>query len=169
MADFSLTHFLDRFAFKNPKKESEDKPESIVHSFHHKHYTPHGSRGKPIKQLRAANCTEDEKFIFEYLDRKRERQAALGVNGRSDAVDDDEFDAYLDGLGGKKKDEGLEDDEFDVAGNYGEGKSNAGEEDDEDWDSDGDEDDDDNDDDRVDDGLVFILNGIKNIHILNFY
>lgn len=143
--DFSLSHFLDRFAFKNPKKDSEPKSESLVQSFHSKQYTSYGSRGKPVKQLSAANCTEDEKFIFEYLDKKRERQAALGVSGdQSDAlaVDDDEFDAYLDTLGGKKsKNDGLDDDEFDIVRDFGEGKVNV-EEDAEDWDSDGDDDDD---------------------------
>lgn len=161
--DFSLTHFLDRFAFKNPKKD-ENKPESIVATFHHKHYTPYGSRGKPVKQLSSANCTEDEKFIFEYLDAKRARQAALGVNDkqsdRFESVDDDEFDSYLDSLGGKKNKDGLDDDEFDLAGDFGEGKgNNTGEDDAEDWESDGDdyEDNDDGDDNEpMDDGLVLL-------------
>lgn len=89
---------MDRFAFKNPKKDAENKQESVVQSFHHKHYTPHGSRGNSVKQLNNANCTEDERYIFEYLNRKRERQTALGLNKRGendDEVDDDEFDAYL--------------------------------------------------------------------------
>lgn len=130
-------------------------------TFHHKHYAPYGSRGKPVKQLSSANCTEDEKFIFEYLDAKRARQAALGVNGkqseRFESVDDDEFDAYLDGLGGKKNKDGLDDDEFDLAGDFGEGKGNTGEDDAEDWESDGDDDEDDDDGDDnepMDDGLV---------------
>ncbi|XP_031631249.1 CCAAT/enhancer-binding protein zeta [Contarinia nasturtii] len=146
LVDFSLTHFLDRFAFKNPKKDAENKPVSIVHAFHHKNYTPHGSRGKPVKQLSSASCTEDEKFIFEFLDKKRARQAALGLDqkDRFESVDDDEFDAYLDGLGGKKGKDGLDDEEFDILGDFGEAKGTT-EDDGEDWDSDGDDDDDDED------------------------
>lgn len=147
--DFSLTHFLDRFAFKNPKKD-ENKAESVVHTFHHKNYTPHGSRGKPIKQLSLTNCTEEEKFIFEYLDKKRARQKALGLTGkeseRFESVDDDEFDAYLDGLGGKKGKNGFDDEEFDLAGDFGEGKGNNDEDGGEDWESDKDDDDLDGDD-----------------------
>lgn len=160
LVDFSLTHFLDRFAFKNPKKD-EHKAESVVATFHHKHYTPHGSRGKPVKQLSSAHCTEDEKFIFEYLNKKRARQAALGLSGeqkeRFESVDDDEFDAYLDTLGGKKDKDGLDDEDFDLTGDFGEGKGNTEEDDGEDWESDGDDDDDDldgDDNEPMEDGLV---------------
>lgn len=113
---------------------------------HHKHYTSHGSRGKSVKQLNAQNVTEEERFIFEYLNRKRERQAALGLNGEhADVVDDDEFDAYLDSLGGKGKKGGVDDEEFDFMGDFGNDQSNRMDGEDEDWD---DEDDDDDDDDN---------------------
>lgn len=113
---------------------------------HHKHYTPHGSRGKSVKQLNASNVTEDEKYIFDYLNHKRERQAALGLNGESgendNTVDDDEFDAYLDGLGGKKKSNKNKAD-LDFMGDFGNEMDDGN---DEDWD-DGDSDDDGDDDD----------------------
>lgn len=119
---------------------------------HHKHYTPYGSRGKSVKQLSANNVTEDEKFIFEYLNRKRERLAAFGLNGEpnedADTVDDDEFDAYLDGLGGKKK-KNKNKDELDFMADFG-NEMNDGN--DEDWDDeDGDEDDDSDDGGKIDD------------------
>lgn len=90
------------------------------------------------------------------MNKKRERQAALG-DQNDQSVDDDEFDAYLDSLGGKKNENGLDDEEFDIAGSYGDGKSaDAAEEDDEDWDSDGNDDDDDEiEGDDIGDGLVF--------------
>lgn len=157
MVDFSLSHFLDRFAFKNPKKDSENKPESFIHSFRHKNYTPHGSRGKSVKHLSSTNCTEDERFIFEYLNQKRERRTALGVKGPLkdvEGVDDDEFEAYLDGLSGKKNKDGLEDEELDIFGDFGDGKSNgSGNDDAEDWDSADDDDDDEMDGDDDDDGM----------------
>lgn len=150
LADFSLTHFLDRFAFKNPKKQADAKSESLVSSMHHKHYTSYGSRGKSVKQLNASNVTEDEKFIFDYLNHKRERQAALGLKGESsendNIVDDDEFDAYLDGLGGKKKSNKNKGD-LDFMGDFGNEMDDGN---DEDWDDDDGDDVDDGDDD--DDG-----------------
>lgn len=147
LADFSLTHFLDRFAFKNPKKHAESKTESLVTSMHHKQYTPYGSRGRSVKQLSANNVTEDEKYIFEYLNQKRERQAALGLKGENDnTVDDDEFDAYLDGLGGKKKSKKNKDD-LDFMADFGNEMDDGN---DEDWD---DEDDDEDDDGENDDGV----------------
>lgn len=119
-------------------------------SMHHKHYTPYGSRGKSVKQLNASNVTEDERFIFDYLNHKRERQAALGLNadGENDnTVDDDEFDAYLDGLGGKKKSKKNKDD-LDFMGDFGNEMDDGNEDD---WD-DGDGDDDDDGDDDEDGG-----------------
>lgn len=153
LADFSLTHFLDRFAFKNPKKHGDTKSESLVSSMHHKHYTPYGSRGKSVKQLNASNVTEDEKYIFEYLNRKRERQAAIGLTDESNenghTVDDDEFDAYLDGLGSKKKSNKHKDD-LDFMADFG---NEMGDENDEDWDDEDDDDDDDGDGDDDDDQM----------------
>lgn len=141
LADFSLTHFLDRFAFKNPKKQNENKSESLVPSMHHKHYTPYGSRGKSVKQLSATSVMEDEKYIFEYLNRKRERQSAHGLNEESNEnVDDDEFDAYLDGLGGKKKKKNKKNDDLDFMADFGDGPNDDGN--DEDWNDDDDDDDD---------------------------
>lgn len=152
LIDFSLTHFLDRFAFKNPKKDNPDKEISLVKSFHNKHYVSHGSRGHSIKQLSSTNCTEDERFIFEYLNKKRERESAFGLNNEGNGiedVDDDEFESYLDSLGSKKKgklnDDDVDDDEeFDFLGDFNETTSrdkkskrnmeNADEEN-QDWDS----------------------------------
>lgn len=95
-----------------------------MQSIHSKSYTPHGSRGIPVNQLTSTNCTEDERFIFEFLTKKREkREAFKGVDASGD-LDDDEFDAYLESLGGKKKknkggDE-EDDEEFDFTGDFGE-------------------------------------------------
>lgn len=150
LADFSLTHFLDRFAFKNPKKPTENKTETLVQSMHHRHYVSYGSRGKSVKQLSAHNVTEDEKYIFEYLNQKRERQSAYGLSGEANenvhAVDDDEFDAYLDGLGRKKKNKNKssetdddENDELNFMSDFGDEKPDAN---DEDWDDDDDDTDD---------------------------
>lgn len=123
LIDFSLSYFLDRFAFKNPKKDNA-KQGTVAQSFYHKHYVPRGSRGNSVNQLNKTNCTEDERFIFEYLNRKRERRAALGLDkhqANNDEIDDDEFDAYLDTLGGEKsagKETEDDDDELDFMGDF---------------------------------------------------
>lgn len=62
----------------------------------------------PVQNLTKSNCSEEERFIFQYLEQKRAKRAAFkkasarGDDEDSDAsIDDDEFDDYLDGLGGK--------------------------------------------------------------------
>lgn len=97
LRDFCLTQFLDRFAFRNPKKPTEDvKSQSMAKLMHNKNYTSSGSRGLPVKELSASNCTEDERFILEYLQQKREKRAAFAKDESDDdaeSVNDDEFDA----------------------------------------------------------------------------
>lgn len=115
---------MDRFAFKNPKKDNA-KQGTVAQSFYHKHYVPRGSRGNSVNQLNNTNCTEDERYIFEYMNRKRERRAALGLDkpqANDDEIDDDEFDAYLDTLGGEKskgEETGDDDEELDFMGAFG--------------------------------------------------
>lgn len=108
--DFSLTRFLDRFAFKNPKKTPEEPKiiQSVVQSKHakDKEYKQQGSRGVPVTALTDRNCTEDERFIFNYLERRRQMKGGKeSGKGDSDSdqsdLDDDEFDSYLDGLSSK--------------------------------------------------------------------
>lgn len=158
MIDFSLSYFLDRFAFKNPKKDNA-KQNTVAQTFYHKHYVPRGSRGNSINQLNNTNCTEDERYIFEYMNRKRERRAALGLDknqANNDEIDDDEFDTYLDSLGGKSKGEetGDNDDEFNFMGEFSEDSNKSGkqkkkskddDQSDEDWDSEPEQSDDDDD------------------------
>lgn len=64
---------------------------------HSKNYKASGSRGLPVKELTKSNCTEDERFILEYLQQKREKRAAFGheenEDDDADSVNDDEFDA----------------------------------------------------------------------------
>lgn len=103
LKDFSLNHFLERFAFKNPKKvESNEKKTAF-----NQNYQPKGSRGLSVHLLTDQNCTEDEKFIFEFLQKKREIKEKIGKTENDDesdmeSVNDDEFDEYLNSLGAKK-------------------------------------------------------------------
>lgn len=112
LRDFGLPHFLERFAFKNPKKLDNQKDEAPIVS--HKRYVAFGARGKPIKTLTKSNCTEDEMYIFNFLEQKR-AQAASNKIKKADDVDnaddellkegevgDDEFEEYLGSYFGKK-------------------------------------------------------------------
>lgn len=69
----------------------------MVKIVHNKNYTASGSRGLPVKELTKTNCTEDERFILEYLQQKREKRAAFANDASDDddvdSVNDDEFDA----------------------------------------------------------------------------
>ncbi|EDV96463.1 uncharacterized protein F23B12.7 [Drosophila grimshawi] len=122
LRDFALPHFLERFAFKNPKKL--DHQQAVEAS--HRKYTSFGARGKPVKSLTKTTCTEDEMFIFNYLEHKRKQadlmeqtkkepqpkveeetpEAADVDDLKEGEVDDDEFESYLDGFFGKKLKEG---------------------------------------------------------------
>uniref|UniRef100_A0A1Q3F313 Putative caatt-binding transcription factor/60s ribosomal subunit bioproteinsis protein n=1 Tax=Culex tarsalis TaxID=7177 RepID=A0A1Q3F313_CULTA len=131
LRDFSLGHFLDRFAFKNPKKpkteeaaeggEQVPKRKIIGVAQRKGDYVASGSRGLPVHALTKEHCTEDERYIFRFLEEKRERlreakeraaakKAAAGKGNADDdgdaddlsdaeSLDDDEFDSYLDRLG----------------------------------------------------------------------
>ncbi|XP_058833075.1 CCAAT/enhancer-binding protein zeta [Topomyia yanbarensis] len=124
LRDFSLGHFLDRFAFKNPKKPKtetnadgeETARKRILGVAQRKgDYVPSGSRGLPVQSLTSDHCTEDERYIFYFLEQKREKiraakelaeakKAASGIVADDDvsdaeSLDDDEFDSYLDRLG----------------------------------------------------------------------
>ncbi|XP_055538744.1 CCAAT/enhancer-binding protein zeta [Wyeomyia smithii] len=125
LRDFSLGHFLDRFAFKNPKKPKTEVDEDgkevprkrpLGVAQRKGDYVPSGSRGLPVHSLTSQQCTEDERYIFRFLEQKREKieaakeyakakKAEAGIiddeNADSDAesLDDDEFESYLDRLG----------------------------------------------------------------------
>ncbi|XP_067642462.1 nucleolar complex protein 1 isoform X2 [Eurosta solidaginis] len=116
LRDFGLPHFLERFAFKNPKKLNNQKDEAPIIT--HKRYLPFGARGKPIKSLTKANCTEDEMYIFNFLEQKRQQAAKIAPNNVKKKmnteseddeeeitvgeVDDDEFEEFLGSYFGKK-------------------------------------------------------------------
>lgn len=126
MRDFGLPHFLERFAFKNPKKLDHQQAVDGAASVAHKRYTSFGARGKPVKSLTKATCTEDEMFIFNYLEHKRkqvelmeqtkkqkkvekvESTEAADDELKEGEVDDDEFESYLDDFFGKKLKKGAD-------------------------------------------------------------
>lgn len=124
LVDFSISYFLERFVFKNPKKTDSSKPVHILQK--NRFYKAFGSRGQSVHQLTDTNCTEDERFIFDFLNKKRERKTNLSIKNDSKEIDDDEFDAYLDSLGPKDKKsdaDDSEDEECDFLADYKESAS----------------------------------------------
>ncbi|XP_036342339.1 CCAAT/enhancer-binding protein zeta-like [Rhagoletis pomonella] len=111
LRDFGLPHFLERFAFKNPKKLDQKDEAPIIT---HKRYVSFGTRGKPVKSLTKANCTEDEMYIFNFLEQKRQQTVVNKIKKKEVAeneedeqlkegeVGDDEFEEYLGSYFGKK-------------------------------------------------------------------
>lgn len=106
LKDFGLSHFLERFAFKNPKKVNPKEEKS---AFKHQSYQSKGARGQSVYLLTEQSCTEDERFIFDFMQRKREiREQKVKFSDEKErdsdveSIDDDEFDAYLDSLGAAK-------------------------------------------------------------------
>ncbi|XP_052894316.1 CCAAT/enhancer-binding protein zeta [Anopheles moucheti] len=121
LVDFSLGRFLDRFAFKNPKKPRTEKDENgeerlrprILGVTQRKSdYAPTGFRALPVNSLTKNQCAEDDEYIFKFLEQKRyriqrakERNQTKGktaeddIDSDVDSLNDDEFDAYLDTLG----------------------------------------------------------------------
>uniref|UniRef100_A0A182U3T2 CCAAT-binding factor domain-containing protein n=1 Tax=Anopheles melas TaxID=34690 RepID=A0A182U3T2_9DIPT len=120
LQDFSLGRFLDRFAFKNPKKpktvkdENGDerlRPQIPGVAMRKSDYAPAGFRALPVNALAKDKCAEDDEFILKFLEQKRlrlqraqERKKAKGGDDEDedsdvDSLNDDEFDAYLDQLG----------------------------------------------------------------------
>lgn len=117
LRDFALPQFLDRFSFRNPKSNSKSSEgKTFIHRVFRsdKGYTPQNSRNLPVRALSLRNCTEDQLFIFQYLEKKREIAASIKKKDDDEeslgSVDDDEFDSYLDSLGAAKDFE--EDDDY---------------------------------------------------------
>ncbi|CAD7006412.1 unnamed protein product [Ceratitis capitata] len=80
----------------------------------HKRYVAFGARGKPIKNLTKSNCTEDEMYIFNFLEQKRLQTVSNKTKKLTEVEDeddemlkegeigDDEFEEYLGSYFGKK-------------------------------------------------------------------
>ncbi len=146
LQDFTLVRFLDRFVFRNPKKDPlKGKPTSVLSK--RKNYVPKGVRGMAPDSKEYANVAEsaiplEERFIFKYFAQKRQN-AQEQDDDDNDSVTSEDFGAFMDGYF-KQKGSKEDKDDLDFAGNVGELKD-----DDEEDDDDGDlelDDDDDNDD-----------------------
>lgn len=124
LSDFTVVRFLDRFVFRNPKKQfkldTADMREKI--RYKKERYTPKG-----MKKV-AANAPEyiargasqipvDEAYLFKYFQRRAElkRKFPAVDDGDTESISDSEFDELLEKYEQDKKDEHL----LDFAGDFG--------------------------------------------------
>merc|ERR1712106_424801 len=123
LSDFTLARFLDRFVFRNPKKNPEkNKPTTVLGK--RNIYRPSGIKAvapdsKDFRNRDAENVPEDEFFMYKYFTEKLERK---GENDDDDkaSVTSEEFNDFLDTMGGRSKDFEFDDEDVDFAGGVGE-------------------------------------------------
>ena len=135
LSDFTLARFLDRFVFRNPKKNPEkNKPSTVLGK--RNVYKPVGIKAiapdsKDFLNRDVENVPTDERYIFKYFQDKLERKGSK-ESDETNSVTSDEFNDYLDKLGGRSND--FDDEDLDFAGGVNEGEleeSDAEEEDEE--------------------------------------
>lgn len=120
LKDFTLVRFLERFSFKNPKKQ----PENVSSLFaKRKKYAASGVRGMPIRSDKYLNLKEqsvpvEERYLFNYLQNRRASRPDARANNDADSeIDDDEFDDILDKMMKKRGFKKDMDDDEDFGGN----------------------------------------------------
>merc|ERR1712106_234354 len=138
LSDFTLTRFLDRFVFRNPKKNPEkNKPTTVLGK--RNIYKPSGIKAvapdsKDFLNRDAENVPTDEMFMYKYFHEKLERKGEKTDDDAS-SVTSEEFNNYLDNMGGRAND--FDGEDLDFAGGLGDEESKKGEESDGEDDSDG--------------------------------
>jgi len=150
--DFTIPRFLDRFVFRNPKKDpGKNKPTTVLGK--RNVYRPKGIKAiapdsKDFINRDVSSVPQDEMFLYKYFKEKAER---LGVKEDEDAesVTSEEFNNFLDKFSERQKD--FDDEDVDFAGGVEEKEVGGDDEDEEE--SGGDDDDEDMDVGEGDEGL----------------
>jgi len=126
LSDFTLARFLDRFVFRNPKKNPEkNKPTTVLGK--RNIYKPSGIKAvapdsKDFLNRDVENVPTDEMFIYKYFHEKLERKGEK-VDDDAESVTSEEFNNFLDKMGGRAND--FDDETMDFAGGLGEAESKA--------------------------------------------
>ena len=131
LSDFTISRFLDRFVFRNPKKNPEKYKPTTVHGKNNI-YKPAGIKAvapdsKDFYNRDIGSIPNDELFIYKYFQEKIQRK---GVKTDDDnaSVTSEEFNNFLDSMGGRARDFDDEDDDLDFAGGLGDEAVPAAEE-----------------------------------------
>lgn len=137
LSDFTLSRFLDRFVFRNPKKNPEkNKPTTVLGK--RNIYKPSGIKAvapdsKDFLNRDVENVPTDEMYIYKYFHEKLERKGEK-IDDDAGSVTSEEFNNFLDKMGGRAND--FDGEDLDFAGGLGEEDSKK-EEDSDEEDSDG--------------------------------
>ncbi|KAL4704681.1 hypothetical protein ACJJTC_016625 [Scirpophaga incertulas] len=115
LKDFAGIRFLDRFVFKNPKKRDEKSDESGVKKIKGSHpkfavrknYSAKGLKSLPVNSSSYLNedakrIPVDEKFLYDFLQKRREAHGSDDEDSDDDSVNSEDFEEYLDGITGSK-------------------------------------------------------------------
>ena len=121
LSDFTIARFLDRFVFRNPKKDPEkNKPSTVLGK--RNIYRPAGIKAvapdsKDFLNRDVNNVPSDELFIYKYFQEKLQRKGAKEDNEDAASVTSEEFNSFLDSYGRKSD---FDDEDLDFAGGLGE-------------------------------------------------
>ncbi|XP_050357921.1 CCAAT/enhancer-binding protein zeta [Nymphalis io] len=118
LKDFAGIRFLDRFVFKNPKKRTDRQEEGDVKKIKGSHpkfavrknYTAKGLKSIPVNSSTYLNedvkkIPVDEKFLYDFLQKRREVNASDDEDSDTDSVTSEDFEKYLDTVTGSKAQE----------------------------------------------------------------
>jgi len=123
LSDFTIAKFLDRFVFRNPKKDpAKNKPSTVLGK--RNIYRPSGIKAvapdsKDFVSRPEASIPGDELFLYKYFQSKAERETKDDEDDNA-SVNSEEFNDFLDNMGGKSKD--FKDEDVDFAGGVKEGE-----------------------------------------------
>ncbi|XP_071450177.1 CCAAT/enhancer-binding protein zeta [Hetaerina americana] len=126
LIDFGLLRFLNRFAFKNPKKASQvfNEEGTPANVFSRKNtYIPKGLKSLPVTSgsylsEKEENIPVDERFLYNYIHQRRHNKVAVKEKEDSDndSVNSEEFEEVMHKfLGGKSKMDMEDEDDLDFA------------------------------------------------------
>ena len=118
LGDFTLSRFLDRFVFRNPKQNPEkNKPLTVLGK--RNIYRPNGIKAVApdsvdFRNRDIENVPKDEVFLYKYFNEKLERKGEKAEDDKV-SVTSEEFNDYLDKMsGGRQAD--FDDEDIDFAG-----------------------------------------------------
>ena len=120
LSDFTIARFLDRFVFRNPKKDPEkNKPSTVLGK--RNIYRPAGIKAvapdsKDFLNRDVSKVPSDEIFIYKYFHEKLQRKGAKEDEDAA-SVTSEEFNSFLDNYGRKSD---FDDEDLDFAGGLGE-------------------------------------------------
>merc|ERR1712025_1076526 len=138
LSDFTLPRFLDRFVFRNPKKNPEkNRPTTVLGK--RNIYKPAGIKAlapdsKDFVNRDEVNVPSDEMFIYKYFQEKIQRKGVKTDEDEVASVTSEEFNDFMNDFGSRSKD--FDDEDMDFAGGLGEaandGDNDASDEEDDD-------------------------------------